>query len=787
MSLTYSITGFLIVLGLAGNHVMAADVAIVQGAVLATFYVFSGDARHLILAGNMRAENVIFFRLVCFLPLALLSYFMSVNVGQVNAVIACALILRRSTEWLAEPHVTEIERQNNKWSGWYLQPLIFLAFINQVLFTEEIWIIWFWAMSPIMFSLKFMINAESKSAFHIAWETIASTAIIGLTGYIQRLLIVSFVGKEFSGMLFPGFAIGSFVGTMAANVAGPTLLNKGLFNSKYLTGSLILLFFIGLLMCVVSETVLYQTMALSIIGGAAMIAAQQSRLMLLKENHTLEFDLLFQLALVFSVPALYYLVGKHGLMWFYLLGSIMAWLFYKGNIVSKKINKKWQLRFAFLIVLGLIVPIFFQLSGNIYNNELVAMVDSGGSFQKVPLPMSLLCCYIGVFLFSAEYSKTKPAILTISVMFLLLVMSTIITNQGAGKLILLVQYILPTVALLLGIALVDFDRKYIAKIFLLFLIIFVPAQLLMTWIQGRLSLTHYMYVISVYSHYQYVPLVIAGLYAWTLVELKHSHAKWLYLLAPWMGIYVAAGNSTIALFGLVIFTSIYALCALIRKKRRSDMLIPLFIITTIASYFYVNTHLAYEINQKLNERWECKSGELKDGLNGPCLPGLYEDKFFDQSGNFIYFHQKSTIDKGSQLPANVMEKKAIASFYMDDIAKHPLTLLYGHSSPPARSEVSSAHNYYLDLIYNFGMLACLPLLVLALYTAYAVFQQKDDDSTLIWLLAIVMYFVIVDNMFKVTLRQPYPGIIAFFLWGALLGVVRLKTREVNISRVKSFS
>ena len=788
MSLTYSITGFLIVLGLAGKHLMATDVAIVQGAVLATFYVFSGDARHLILAGNARAENVIFFRLVCFLPLALLSYFMSVNVGQVNAFIACGLILRRSVEWLAEPHVTEIERQNNKWSGWYLQPLIFLAFISQVVFTEELWLIWFWAISPIIFSLKFMMKAERKGAFNIAWENIASTSVIGLTGYIQRLLIVGFVGKEFSGMLFPGFAIGSFVGTMAANVAGPTLLNKGLFNSKYLTGGLILLFFIGLLMCFVSETVLYQTMGLSIIGGAVMITAQQSRLMLLKENHTLELDLLFQLALVFSVPALYYVVGEVGLMWFYVLGAITAWFFYKGNQVTKNINQKWHIRFVFLITLGLVVPIFFQLSGTIYNSELIAIVDSRGGFQKAPLPISLLFCYLGVFLFSAGYSKSKPAILTISAMFLLLIMSTIIANQGTEKLILLVQYILPTVALLLGVALVDFDRKLIAKTFLWFLIVFVPVQLFMTWIQGRLSLTHYMYVFSVYAHYQYVPLVTAGLYAWTLVELRHSHAKWLYLLAPWMGMYVAAGNSTIALFGLVVFTFVYALCALITKKRRYDIAFPLLLITAIAAYFYVNTQSAYDIDKKLNGRWECQSGELIEGLNGPCIPGLFEGKIFDVYGNFIYLsNSQQSQEQKSELPTDVLERKAIALFYIGDIAKHPLTLLYGHSSPPPRNEVSNAHNYYLDLIYNFGLLACLPLLALTLYTAYAVYKQKDEDNALIWLLAIVMYFVIVDNLFKTALRQPYPGIIAFFLWGALLGVVRLKTREVNISRVKSLS
>jgi hypothetical protein len=33
---------------------------------------------------------------------------------------------------------------------------------------------------------------------------------------------------------------------------------------------------------------------------------------------------------------------------------------------------------------------------------------------------------------------------------------------------------------------------------------------------------------------------------------------------------------------------------------------------------------------------------------------------------------------------------------------------------------------------------------------------------------VVLFLVIPDNLLKVGMRQPYPGIITFFLWGLLL-------------------
>lgn len=42
-----------------------------------------------------------------------------------------------------------------------------------------------------------------------------------------------------------------------------------------------------------------------------------------------------------------------------------------------------------------------------------------------------------------------------------------------------------------------------------------------------------------------------------------------------------------------------------------------------------------------------------------------------------------------------------------------------------------------------------------------------------WLTVIVFYLVVIDSNFKVTLRQPYPGIFAYFMWGLLLSRLRV--------------
>jgi hypothetical protein len=88
---------------------------------------------------------------------------------------------------------------------------------------------------------------------------------------------------------------------------------------------------------------------------------------------------------------------------------------------------------------------------------------------------------------------------------------------------------------------------------------------------------------------------------------------------------------------------------------------------------------------------------------------------------------------------------------------------------------TSAHNFYIDLTYNFGILALIPLLVLILYTATLLWRQRDaviSSPDLLALAAAAAFLVLVESNLKVSLRQPYPGIAIYFLWGLLLARLR---------------
>ena len=88
-----------------------------------------------------------------------------------------------------------------------------------------------------------------------------------------------------------------------------------------------------------------------------------------------------------------------------------------------------------------------------------------------------------------------------------------------------------------------------------------------------------------------------------------------------------------------------------------------------------------------------------------------------------------------------------------------------------KEKAPSAHNYYLDMLYNFGFISLLPMISLIVYSILRLAKKLRNGlcgTEFLVLAGLVMFYVFLDNFFKVSFRQPYPGIIMFFLWGVLL-------------------
>jgi hypothetical protein len=127
------------------------------------------------------------------------------------------------------------------------------------------------------------------------------------------------------------------------------------------------------------------------------------------------------------------------------------------------------------------------------------------------------------------------------------------------------------------------------------------------------------------------------------------------------------------------------------------------------------------------------------------------------------------------LPGSAVERFEHWRFFYNGVIASPQAFLAGHAVPPDRQKHPSAHNYWLDTAYNFGTISLVPLVGMLMWTLYAIWIRRREvlkDSTIFGLALAVLYLLLFENMLKVGMRQPYPGIITFFLWGLLIARLR---------------
>lgn len=94
-----------------------------------------------------------------------------------------------------------------------------------------------------------------------------------------------------------------------------------------------------------------------------------------------------------------------------------------------------------------------------------------------------------------------------------------------------------------------------------------------------------------------------------------------------------------------------------------------------------------------------------------------------------------------------------------------------------------AHNYWLDGLYNFGVISILPLIILLFTTIQWVWQRRRDvlsNPVFLGTTMAALYLLLFENMLKVGVRHPYPGIITFFIWGLL--IARLQIPSANAEK-----
>ncbi len=830
---TYAMTILLVVLGLADKVALAAEIGIVQGATLALFYAFSANARSLILnpSSGISAQSVMASRLILLVPLASAAYLLSVVPAGVDWLLAIALILRRCVEWLGEVHLSDMEHSGNeRFTRYYL--------ILQVILLAMV-LAWFlcglpyplvglflWALIPLIMSAGYiwksvlaapdLLSGISSSIL----PNLGSTVIIGITVYIFRILILLIVGKDIAGNLFTAFAIGGLTGGVFANALGPSIVlheqrsgNRDfpLMVRMVLYASL----FLGAVVSVVSmlempvlgwtgkSSFFWLAAGLSIIGGIIMVYAQRIRLRLLQhdeEHDVFGPDVMSNILLIAAVPFTYWLLGMNAMGGLYLLSSLLAYVFYLS--AKKDLTKPLQLvdqKIRMVIAGMLLFPVFFQISNGIFRDPTINY-SSGGVLANLPVPISVLACYGGIILLSG-YQRAYLSLSTIFFACILMTMATIISthadpSQQQAKLILLIQFILPMFALILGQLYnrwkMENDGCY-EKAFLFVLAIIVPWHLAATFSQGLIYLAPSLGIFSIYQCYQYVPLMLVSAYLLSLFALWpfRGYRILMLILAPLMAIYAVASMSFLAIAMLLAGWLGFTVFQWVSNHEKLPIVVFLLCVLISFSYlYYAKAHsaaVAFKFGgtaglQKLQLQQQQQTGvqvkqnvqasgiEPDKGQKDVQLLEPEERERQKEQRILSQFRENEKLDK-MKIPANTLIRMHYWYNYTVKIVTSPKILFAGSNEIPNRAEYPSAHNYYLDFIYHFGLIAILPILALLIYTCKIIYRQRQRiflSPRLTGLCCVTLFLLFIDNSLKVGLRQPYSGIFTFFLWGLLL-------------------
>ena len=390
---------------------------------------------------------------------------------------------------------------------------------------------------------------------------------------------------------------------------------------------------------------------------------------------------------------------------------------------------------------SLLFPLFFQLSGGTYR-DISVVINSQGILATLPLPISILAAFSIVFFLPNNLRGARVGLIMVIATLAVSLTSVLLGGDGVTsnqrKLLMTAQVLLPLTGLLLG-QLIQDSEKIVARAFLFVLSAVVPLQLMATWFQGGLVLTHYLYAFSIYSHFQYVTLIFVCAFGYCLTSLWDQHKVWLCVLSLWMSIYAVSSLSFLTIFAYFTLMASFLIWKFWRYRSSAKTIgiaVILITATTLASFVYF---------KKMEGQRIVVEGQQ----------------------SFYYKKFKELAD--GKIPANVQERLGDWKLFGSGILESEKTFMVGHAQPMPREIRSSPHNFYLDIAYTFGVLGLLPIVCLIGFTVHLCWQRREILSASTWWLAILVAFlVLVDSNFKVTLRQPYPGIFAYFLWGLLL-------------------
>ncbi len=760
---TYSTTALLLTVGLAGDMQLVVALAIVQGATLATFHLFSANARNLILSkgGADYTPKMIRLRGLLVAPLLVIGYVLAATIGHVESLIVIVVLVRRACEWFGEIGLAEHERINQK-QGLPLTVLaeiaglllfVVLYFVLHVSFVPSAAV---WAVAPLT-ALRHVAVFRRAGSLHTPTHhllfNVGSSVIVGITVYAFRVCLVSLVDQRTAGELFTAFALGGVIPSILGQALGPTLLTQygNVLRALKKTLALILLIAaLGTLLTIISIVTPYWlagaewsqswflAIGLSLVGGALMTIAvlMRARFIHMGQQLVLGPDLVANALLLIALYPLSVVFGDRGLTGFYLLSAVVNVLYFYGFTRGLSRTKEVTSSIQGCIVAVLLFPVFFLLNGHIFRGQLTEYANVE-RILNLPIPLAVIAVFLGVAMI-ANYAVIKRSMLCLlSTIFLAILIVALRAGDSQSSHVNLnivwPQIVLPMMGLLLGeMYVTEKAWKTVAQVATAVVLTVLSMQHVAAWLQGDHLAGPSIFLFDIYQYFIYFPSITVSLTIFALFALWHTGERTRIALSCLLILVVIQVVAVASLTGAAVLTIGVSLLA------------------------------AYH--------WQDR--QLRRPLLGAVLVSL--------GVSVIYALALGATHSWTILHASQDVRNEQWQFFANAIIEAPQILLIGSDVPLDRDLHPSAYNYWLDVIYRLGVLPLIPLLTLLVLIARNVWQQRLiilKFPLCIGTTFIVFNLFIIESMFGAGLRQPYSGLISFFILGLLIAQLKMAVIE----------
>lgn len=429
-----------------------------------------------------------------------------------------------------------------------------------------------------------------------------------------------------------------------------------------------------------------------------------------------------------------------------------------------------------LILAFTFVPVFFQLDATLFTDP-QSLTLPRGAVTNLPIPISLIACGLTVLLLVRTWAVDRLALLLLTCLPLMLLASIVAGDGGmtwTKAKLLVFQFGVPLAGFIVGRQLtsVPGTERRIGRILLAVSVLCMSAHLLSSWSISRLwVLAPEIFGLGVYGHLQYVPPVQIATFLAGFFAVWEPHAAPGFRRLASIGIlvaatYAAASMSLTAVLGLWLGVGAFSVSAAAAGRRLHGSLLLSITVVISVGYVVVATSRVPAFQAKFL------------GLDERALPTREQAgrRAAAPAGESVQVSGIDTADEIEEVKeevrplANVTERAIYWRYFSEASTSSPGAFLFGHAHAPDIRTYPSAHNYYLDFLYNFGALAMLPLIAVITITARRVWLARAELMTspaLCGLLVAAILLLVVDNSLKVGMRQLYPGIATFLIWGML--------------------